>query len=125
MEISRVPSIELSWNVPQIDTLTGRSEGLGTISTNQKKRIGKNPQYDFVVPFNDSRMRLTHRSPRYGLKLNENTDASIDVINVHVFKPHICKTLEYLRRDSMYKPKLYTLIMVNRDVLLREREEES
>ena len=69
-------------------------------------------------------MWLTHRSPRHGLKLNENRDASIDVINVHVFKPHVCEASEYLCRDNMYGPKLYTLVMVNRDLLLREAEEE-
>ena len=68
-------------------------------------------------------MRLTRRSPGHRLKLKENTDASIDVINIHVFKPHICEASEYLRRDSMYRPKLYTLIMVNRDLSLRETEE--
>ena len=81
-------------------------------------------QYNFVVPFDDSRMRLTRRSPRHGLKPNKNTDASIDVINIHVFKPHTCEASEYVHRDSMDRPKLYTLRIVNRDVLLRETEEE-
>ena len=32
--IFQVPSIEFSWNTPQIETTTGQSEGLGAISTN-------------------------------------------------------------------------------------------
>ena len=70
-------------------------------------------------------MRLTHHSPSHRPNLNENTDANIDIINVHVFKPHICEVSEYLRRDSMHRPKSYTLRIVNRDLSLRETDEES